>query len=368
MKKIISLFLALVSLLSGHEIAVGAESAEQSARQMIAISSRLSEVHDAIQHSDSAELKINEPEFSSGRLSVSASFKDPSSKRFETISISPMKRIHTRVPGKSTEISGLAEDDIQFVAQSSLNDIRIIAKTQNSASTKDIDYQPSFSKGAYLVLLADGTSQILNENGEYQGTFAQPWAIDAKGVALSTSLKLQTGILSQHIEVSPTTAYPVVSDPNWYYSLDLSLNKSLISGGYYPSGRTPAYVTGLLKSCFNCYFPVYGAPIWYPYVGQTMNLEIDNPVPYAPRLPAPVYVSSVFDYGWKFGALPGHVDGVGSAIRFTWYRDNLYHLHLAVSAMVVNPDPCNSTAALCQPVYVAFAEGTWQKMFNNVTG
>lgn len=267
--------------------------------------------------------------------------------------------------GRSTAIS--SEGRKVFVGTTSSSNIRIVTQTFSRADSKSIEYQTNLEQGTYLLPVTGIGLQILNADGIYLGTLAEPWAFDAKGRKLKTDLSLENSVLTQTIELDRHATYPITSDPNWGYSLDLMLNTSSGLEGAKLSKRSPAHVTTLLKSCFNCYFPVSGAPIWYPYVGQTMPLKIQRPLPPFDLMPAPVKVTNVFNYGWKFVALTGHVDGSGSTIQFVWYSDSSMNLHLSVIASIVNADPCGVSATLCQPAYPIVARLSWQKLFNNVT-
>ena len=249
-----------------------------------------------------------------------------------------------------------------FVATSSGDSMRIISQTYSKETTSVIEFKTNLASDAYLLTVPNVGIQILTPDGTYLGTLGTPWAFDANRRPLATSLSLSNGTLIQKIATSSDTAYPVISDPNWTYILDFWLRNPFSS----PSKRTPSVATAMLKSCFNCYFPIQGAPLIYPYVGQTMPLQMQRPVPPGDFLPAPVKVTSVYQYGWKFTALPGHVDGAGSTIQFNWYSDAIGWLHLSVNASIVNPDPCGLWVA-CQPVYVLFAARKWQELFDNVT-
>jgi hypothetical protein len=241
--------------------------------------------------------------------------------------------------------------------------MQIISQTENAESTSRIEYQTSLAANTYLLDVPNVGLQILADDGRYLGTLDKPWAFDMDKKPLRSWFTLDDGILVQHIKVDRSTRYPVISDPNWSYSLDIWYNDVYV----HSTTKSPNTVTAMLRSCFNCYFPVAGAPTYYPYVGQIMPLKIAKPIPPFDLLPAPVRVSEVYKFGWRFIALPGHVDGAGSTIHFVWYSDSIGLLHLSVTARIVNPNPCGLTPLVCQAVYPAVAQTTWQKLFNNVT-
>jgi hypothetical protein len=255
-----------------------------------------------------------------------------------------------------------------FSATSGANYARLVAQSFTPTTTDAIVYDTNFGVGSYLVSLENIGLQILAQDGSYLGTLSTPWAFDSKGRNLKTWFTLDKSQLSQHISIDKQVSYPVTSDPNWSYTFDTMVNTTLGVGGLRVSYRSPAYVTNLLKACFNCYFPILGAPKTYPYVGQTMPLQIQLPILSFITKPAPVKVSAVYSYGWQFIALPGHVDWVGSAITFQWYADFNGRLHLSVVGSIANPNPCGfGTDDACRVTYPVIAGDSWAQLFNNVT-
>ena len=256
-----------------------------------------------------------------------------------------------------------------FVATTDGANGRIIANSPDFETARKVAYNTNLEVDDYLVMLPDGSYNVLNKDGHYVVTLSKPWAMDASGASIDTRFELAGGVLSQVQTIEKSTVYPVVSDPSWGYTIDIDTNLTFFLGLpiTFKSTRSGSYVTSLLKSCFNCYFPISGAPSTYPYLGQTMNLVIN--VQNLVYLPAPVKVDSVFNYGWRFLALPGHADGAGSTISFTWYRDASGYLHLSVSGYIVNSNPCGPlfTQAACQVAYLSMAQDSWQTLYNNVT-
>ena len=255
-----------------------------------------------------------------------------------------------------------------FSATSGANFARLVAQSFTPSTSSEIVYDTNFGAGSYLVPLENIGVQILAHDGSYLGTFSTPWAFDSKGRNLKTWFTLDNSQLSQHISIDKQVSYPVTSDPNWSYTFDTMLNTTLGVTAMRVSYRSPAFVTNLLKSCFNCYFPIFGAPTTYPYVGQAMPLQIQLPIVSFITKPAPVKVSAVYAYGWQFIALPGHVDWVGSSITFQWYADFNGRLHLSVVGSIANPNPCGfGTDEACHVTYPIIAAGSWGQLFNNVT-
>lgn len=224
--------------------------------------------------------------------------------------------------------------------------------------------------------LGNGKTSLNDSNGVYLGTLDKPWALDANGNSLPTHFELQSNTLVQVVDTSGDVAFPVTSDPSWSYGLDISYRYSLLQSTY-----SASYVTSRLKGCFNCYFPVYGAPPTYPYINQTMPLRIRD-LWNSPTIHAQVKVTDTYNYGWVFTATSDHIDDAGSTIGFSWYRDATLHLHLQIDANIVNPNPMTkalngafgqfvcSVAWLvpyCNAAYIFKATDTWIVFFNAAT-
>ncbi|MBP1158965.1 hypothetical protein [Rhodococcus sp. PvR099] len=61
----------------------------------------------------------------------------------------------------------------------------------------------------------DGSITVNNAAGLPVGSFKKPWATDANGGAISTSLKVEGNSLVQHVDFTEETAFPVTADPSW---------------------------------------------------------------------------------------------------------------------------------------------------------
>ena len=85
----------------------------------------------------------------------------------------------------------------------------------------------SIEDGASLALQDDG-SVAVSKKVSYPGeagsvitrtvvtsTIAPPWAVNADGLAVPTRYSLEGSTLVQHVDLSATTAFPIVADPFW---------------------------------------------------------------------------------------------------------------------------------------------------------
>ena len=88
----------------------------------------------------------------------------------------------------------------------------------------------SLDHGGSLALQDDGSVAISNKVSYPGGhgtagnvitrtvvtsTIAAPWAVDADGMAVPTHYSLEGNTLVQHVDLTATTAFPVVADPFW---------------------------------------------------------------------------------------------------------------------------------------------------------
>ncbi|MCX2965692.1 hypothetical protein [Gordonia aquimaris] len=169
----------------------------------------------------------------------------------------------------------------------------------------------------------------------------------------TTSLDVQRVLL----EAAPSLGPHLVSDGGGY-TLQL---KSKGEHGPDTSDIGPRDVAALLRECFNCYFPVEGAPKEFPDVGDELPLVIDIPDGMGP-MQAPVRVTEVVetddDFSFEFVGLENHFDGEGSTVRFHFWNDT-EQLRLNVYA--------NTTDAPVPDYFNArVAEIVWGRFLGNV--
>jgi hypothetical protein len=121
-------------------------------------------------------------------------------------------------------------------------------------------------------------------------------------------------------------------------SLEYSYNFLLDTIGYLPIPPNPDLAFKELEKCFNCTFPVQGAPAQFPAEGQYVPLNVCHFIPLVNHLcQAPVTVYSNGRTFMRFTAQPGHFDGKGATITFTFYDGGGGELWMNVTAYVINP-------------------------------
>ncbi len=255
--------------------------------------------------------------------------------------------------------TGRAVSSVQPLA----NGVRLLTALDGAEAGESFSYDLGLPEGFTVTPMPDGLSLLATADGRYIGTLGAAWATDAAGTPLATRYDWSGSTLTQHVELTPDTSYPVLLDPTWYYDYDFSAQLP----GYharYPKAHDWE-VDSLLHSCFNCYFPINGASRAFPVDGAVMNL---NASPFSLiKIPAPVRVQTVSGGAMQFVATYGHFDGGGSTITFSWYNDASGYLHLFVHAMVLKDNGPILNAANSQ------AAGAnwylyWQRVADSASG
>jgi hypothetical protein len=174
-------------------------------------------------------------------------------------------------------------------------------------------------------------------------------AADSTGKALPTHYEWSGTTVTQVVDISdPSIVYPVALATSWAYTMDFNVERN-----------GPTAIWNYMHGCFNCFFPVDGAPHNWPSLGQDLPLTVlgignfhctynweDNFLPVG------------FDF--RFESASGHVDGDGSMIQFT-VTDDGSPTHLQVFAITQNdfPEPVKAT-------YMLGAQQTWQQFADNI--
>ncbi|WP_224282162.1 SpvB/TcaC N-terminal domain-containing protein [Streptomyces sp. LS1784] len=117
-----------------------------------------------------------------------------------------------------------------------------------------------------------------------------------------------------------------------------------------------------LKSCYNCTFPINGAPKEMPKVGDKLPLKV-GPKGF------PVEVTQM-DFDGKeinieYSTLDGHIDGVGSTIHFRIFEDQNGELALQTTAEIIGGMGARGGAP-ARGVYGGVAQITWQPFIDRL--
>ncbi|MBK4347009.1 hypothetical protein [Lacisediminihabitans changchengi] len=209
--------------------------------------------------------------------------------------------------------------DVNAYVQPTASGVRVLTAINSATAPTHYDYHFDVPADTKLV---EGAGVSYLESGDHVlGTISEPWAIDSAGRKLPTSYSWNDGVLTQNVDLSaPDLEFPVLADPAWSYAYTYAVTK------------TAAQAKSLLKRCFNCYFPVDGAPRGFPVANQLLPLHV-GPGNFECRFKREITSTNYF--GFQFDATKNHVDGYGSNVVFEFKLVG-GNKRLVVSAYIVN--------------------------------
>lgn len=231
--------------------------------------------------------------------------------------------------------------------------VRILTAIASSRASDSYSYSFDVPDGTTLVHTGS-VYRLQPPEGPAIGTIQEAWARDSEGHPLKSSYSWEGKTLTQHVDLkTPGITFPILIDPYWNYSAAYDLNK------------TASQVDYLLHACFNCYFPVAGAPYNFPSYGQDLPLTVGFLGVNANfHCTMDIVARDTNAFMFQFLSASGHIDGPGSAISFTFYSGG-GSKHMYVDAYVTNDfGPWGSLNG----AYVAGAKQTWQSFANNLNG
>jgi hypothetical protein len=246
----------------------------------------------------------------------------------------------------ATGISHLesAADASEFLVQPLDQGFRILDVIPNSTASNEFSFTIHAPSGTKLVKSLGSIRLELGD--EILGVIRAPWAVDSNGDSVETHFELDGFTVTQVVDTNPLSAFPVIADPNWGYAFTFTQK------------NTPLTSWNALHTCFNCYFPVTGAPKAWPTYGTILNLKAvwENM-----QCMMSFVTTGTNLYRWKFNATSAHVDGYGSYITFELSKfPSTGKNRLIVDAFIVND------YKLGNAVYVAAAQDTWSKFASNL--
>lgn len=97
-----------------------------------------------------------------------------------------------------------------------LNDgtLQINTVISDASAPKRYDYPLNVPRGQLLRLTANGAAIVTDDDGNISAIVAVPWAKDANGRAVSTHFEVSGNTLTQVVDFTAATAFPVVADPS----------------------------------------------------------------------------------------------------------------------------------------------------------
>jgi hypothetical protein len=259
-----------------------------------------------------------------------------------------------RVPGIASieevslgQTSFIANSGPDGVFQETPTGFRIIRVIETNADLIQ-SYGLQVTGLATLEPIADGF--LIVDGQDVFGSISNPWAFDANGVEQPTYFVLQNSTLQQIVEPLPGATFPIVADPEWGYAFT------------YTTTSSPNTNWIKLHNCFNCYFPVSGAPFAYPAPNQLLPLWITalglGVINMECRMGTSVLGTQ--NFSWSSRATSNHYDGFGSRISF-----NLRYLN-NVPKLVVSATIVNDFGQARNAINSGAAQGNWQQFASNL--
>ncbi|GBE65987.1 hypothetical protein MFM001_24490 [Mycobacterium sp. MFM001] len=252
----------------------------------------------------------------------------------------------------------------------------IIAKVEQIAADMGAHWQGTAADAAQSAIrrfqqAADAQIAQLNEISTNVQTAAAKYSAtdDEKAAELASMMSFGMG------GPLPTDRKP------WEYNLDLKSRVTTHEPGMPGPPVSAGSVASIndvwneLHRCFNCNFPIGGAPQQFPNVGDKLPLELKVGKGIGVKVAnLPVQVTQIQrtadQINIEFATLPGHEDGLGSTIHFQWIKEG-GEMHLHIRGYVAEAGPGSEggpQSPLERGVYGGiFAPVTWQPYIDNVT-
>lgn len=121
--------------------------------------------------------------------------------------------------------------------------VQISTVIDNANAPKRYDYPMDLAAGQRLQLNADGSVIAAGEDGSVSVYVAAPWAKDANGNPVPTHYEINGNTLTQVVDFTANTAFPVVADPTYTYWWG---GKTWLSGSKVSTATVAAALAGLV--------------------------------------------------------------------------------------------------------------------------
>ena len=119
------------------------------------------------------------------------------------------------IPSQVNSIHGDNNADIVTVAGDDGSLFAALLVIGSAEAATEYRFQNAVPEGHKAILNPDGAVQFFDADGKESGGIAAPWAIDAEGIEVPTSYRLDGNTLIQEVR-HHGFAYPVIADPLWF--------------------------------------------------------------------------------------------------------------------------------------------------------
>lgn len=246
--------------------------------------------------------------------------------------------------------------DVKRYAVANPVGVSIVTAYQHPQATYVSTTTFTLPDGFYTKKTGPGNYYLTNGD-EIRGVVMAPWAHDATGRPLPTTFSWNGLSVTQRVKVPSDAVFPIVADPAWSYTWTATINIG-----------SPLNLRTQMHNCFNCVFPIQGAPHAFPTPGTDLPLYVgiagvsanfhctfgnEAMTPPVPQL----YPNG--EFGFYFNSASGHVDGLGSMISFDFWTKNesnsAIKMRFTVYGSVANSNP----GGVPQWLYLVGAKAAW---------
>lgn len=115
-------------------------------------------------------------------------------------------------PVSSSELGGAL-----LTSYSSALGVQTLTEIAGSSAPTEYAFPLTIPEGGALELQPDGSVFVNDVQGLPIALLDIPWAVDANGSAVPTSFRVEGNTVTQVVDQSATTAFPVVADPDLWW-------------------------------------------------------------------------------------------------------------------------------------------------------
>ena len=170
------------------------------------------------------------------------------------------------------EISDSSSSSIVPVVQED-GSVAIHSVLADASAPTSYDYTLDLPAGSSIQVDPNGGGAVaVGSDGEALLVIGAPWATDANGNSIPTSYSASGNVLTQHVQISADTAFPVVADPWLGVNLVASYSWTWVSGSGWKLNVNPTLAARSFTGSYG-----------YIVIGRAGWDELRNRIPSAQR-------------------------------------------------------------------------------------
>lgn len=121
--------------------------------------------------------------------------------------------------GAANRSTAPAESSTFDTTSTEPGEVSTIITIPNASAPQSYSFDLSLPDGAVATAQDDGSISVNNAEGKLVGGFKTPWAKDATGAPVPTTLSVSDNVLEQTVDFGPDTAFPVTADPHFTWGI-----------------------------------------------------------------------------------------------------------------------------------------------------